>query len=190
VTVSDPACDAAHGVTEPPAETRRLVAVFASPVATHLLHFGRHLGYETVLLEPRPEQVSSSYDGVVVADPVEAGVDGATDVVVADHDRADLGPVLRDVLRAGPRWVGVMGALRHSAPHVAALTGLGVPPEDVARVQRPIGLNIGSRTPPEIAVATLAGLIADRRGRPGGFDFGAGPWVSARAEAPETGPGT
>ena len=35
----------------------------------------------------------------------------------------------------------------------------------------PIGLNIGSRTPPEIAVATLAGLLADRSGRPGGFAF-------------------
>jgi xanthine/CO dehydrogenase XdhC/CoxF family maturation factor len=38
-------------------------------------------------------------------------------------------------------------------------------------VHRPIGLNIGSRTPAEIAVATLAGLIADRNHRPGGFDF-------------------
>jgi xanthine/CO dehydrogenase XdhC/CoxF family maturation factor len=38
-------------------------------------------------------------------------------------------------------------------------------------VHRPIGLNIGSRTPAEIAVATLAGLIADRNGRPGGFEF-------------------
>jgi xanthine dehydrogenase accessory factor len=190
VTGTDPACAAAHGLTEAPAERRRLVAVFASPVATHLLHFGRHLGYETVLLEPRPEHVSSSYDGVVVADPVEAGVDTSTDVVVTDHDRADLGPVLRDVLQAGPRWVGVMGALRHSAPHVAALEGLGVPPEDVARVQRPIGLDIGSRTPPEIAVATLAGLIADRRGRSGGFDFRAGPSTSAGAGAAETGRGT
>jgi len=41
----------------------------------------------------------------------------------------------------------------------------------IARVHRPIGLNIGSRTPPEIAVATLAGLLADRNGRPGGFEF-------------------
>ncbi len=34
-------------------------------------------------------------------------------------------------------------------------------------MRRPVGLNIGSRTPPEIAVATLAGLIADRNARPG-----------------------
>nr|WP_279499466.1 XdhC family protein [Actinomadura rubrisoli] len=48
---------------------------------------------------------------------------------------------------------------------------MGVPAADIARVHRPIGLNIGSRTPAEIAIATLAGLIADRNARPGGFDF-------------------
>ncbi|MEU6040072.1 XdhC family protein [Actinomadura sp. NPDC047616] len=79
--------------------------------------------------------------------------------------------MLRDVLAHDVRWVGVMGNPRHPAPHVPALTGLGVPPEDIARVHRPIGLNIGSRTPPEIAVATLAGLLADRNGRPGGHEF-------------------
>jgi xanthine/CO dehydrogenase XdhC/CoxF family maturation factor len=54
---------------------------------------------------------------------------------------------------------------------VAALQGLGVSDADIARVHRPIGLNIGSRTPPEIAIATLAGLIADRNDKPGGFHF-------------------
>jgi xanthine/CO dehydrogenase XdhC/CoxF family maturation factor len=46
-----------------------------------------------------------------------------------------------------------------------------VPLEEIARVHRPVGPNIGSRTPPEIALATLAGLLADRNGRPGGFEF-------------------
>jgi xanthine/CO dehydrogenase XdhC/CoxF family maturation factor len=64
-----------------------------------------------------------------------------------------------------------MGSPRHTAPHVAALRGLGVAEDDIARVHRPIGLNIGSHTPAEIAVATLAGLIADRNDRPGGFTW-------------------
>jgi xanthine dehydrogenase accessory factor len=38
-------------------------------------------------------------------------------------------------------------------------------------VHRPIGINIGSRTPPEIAISTIAGLIAERAGKPGGFVF-------------------
>jgi xanthine dehydrogenase accessory factor len=76
---------------------------------------------------------------------------------------------LRDALTRPVRWVGIVGNPRHEGPHVAALAALGVPPEDVARVHRPIGLDIGSRTSAEIAVATLAGLLADRNGRPGGF---------------------
>jgi xanthine dehydrogenase accessory factor len=54
---------------------------------------------------------------------------------------------------------------------VAALRELGVPADEIGRVHRPVGLNIGSRTPPEIALAVLAGLIADRNHRPGGFVF-------------------
>ena len=38
----------------------------------------------------------------------------------------------------------------------------------IARVHRPIGLDIGSHTPAEIAISTVAGLLADRNGRPGG----------------------
>ena len=76
---------------------------------------------------------------------------------------------LRDALARPVRWVGIMGNPRHEGPHVAALAALGVGPDDVARVHRPIGLDIGSRTPAEIAVSTLAGLLADRNGRSGGF---------------------
>ncbi|MEV0587584.1 XdhC family protein [Nonomuraea sp. NPDC050310] len=93
------------------------------------------------------------------------------DVVLTDHHRPEIGPVLRDLLQSRARWIGIMGSPRHTAPHVAALTALGVPEADIARVHRPIGLNIGSRTPAEIALATLAGLIADRNHRPGGFIF-------------------
>jgi len=54
---------------------------------------------------------------------------------------------------------------------VPALAELGVPDAEIARVHRPIGLNIGSRTPPEIALSALAGLLADRNDRSGGFEF-------------------
>jgi xanthine dehydrogenase accessory factor len=64
-----------------------------------------------------------------------------------------------------------MGNARHPGPHIPALASLGVPPDEIARVHRPIGLNIGSRNPAEIAISTLAGLIADRNGRDGGFIF-------------------
>jgi xanthine dehydrogenase accessory factor len=170
-----PSADAiAHGQAPAPVDGRTVVAVFSSPVARTLLRFARETGFRTVLYEPVPEKVTEAdrqlADAVVnAADP--ALLHGDADVVVTDHHRSELGPVLRDVLVGTPRWVGVMGNARHRAPHIEALTALGVSAADIDRVHRPIGLNIGSRTPPEIALSALAGLLADRNGRPGGFEF-------------------
>jgi xanthine/CO dehydrogenase XdhC/CoxF family maturation factor len=118
------------------------------------------------VLDPDPSRSCDPLPRVL--DAGSAGLDGRTDVVVTDHDRGELGDLLADVLRYTPRWVGVMGSLRHTAPHVAALRERGVAEEVIARVHRPIGLDIGSRTPSEIAVSTLAGLLADRNQRSGG----------------------
>jgi xanthine dehydrogenase accessory factor len=153
---------------------RVLVAVFASPVADFLLRYGADCGYTTVLVEPDAARLAAAGGpaGTRVgrfADLDGTLVPGTADVVVTDHHRDELGGVLRDALARPVRWVGVMGNPRHEGPHVAALAALGVPPEEVARVQRPIGLDIGSRAPAEIAVSTLAGLLADRNGRSGGF---------------------
>jgi xanthine/CO dehydrogenase XdhC/CoxF family maturation factor len=170
VAHADPQCGLAHGIGTPPDEARTLVVVFASPVAEHLLHFGRHLGFRTVLVDPEPPPEAPWADEVT-GELGPSIVDNTTDVVVTDHDRPELGAVLRDALALPARWIGVMGSLRHTAPHVAALRKLGTSESDIARIHRPIGLNIGSHTPPEIAVATLAGLLADRNDRPGGFGF-------------------
>jgi xanthine dehydrogenase accessory factor len=123
-----------------PPDTRRLVLVFDAPVARELRALAERLSWPVTLLEPQ--------DGGSLA---AAALD-----------------VLAGVLAGPTRWVGVMGSLRHTAPHVEALRSRGVPEADIARVHRPIGLDIGSHTPPEIAVATIAGLLADRNGRPGG----------------------
>jgi xanthine dehydrogenase accessory factor len=142
---------------------RVLVAVFASPVAEVLLRWAPELGYRTALLDPDPGRGAPA----VRVEDVDAPLELA-DVVVTDHHRAELGEVLRDVLARPVRWVGVLGNPRHEGPHVAALTALGVPPSDIARVRRPIGLDIGSKAPAEIALSALAGLLADRNGRSGG----------------------
>ena len=160
------ACAIAHGDVPAPTGDRRLVAVFASPVALELAHVAAHVGYEVVVLEPDPGRSTSGLPRV--GDATAAGLDERTDVVVTDHDRTELGDVLAAVLRGAPRWVGVMGSLRHTAPHVEALRERGFAEQDIARVHRPIGLDIGSKSPAEIAVSTVAGLLADRNGRSGG----------------------
>jgi xanthine dehydrogenase accessory factor len=166
------ACELAHGTAPAPADGRALIAVFATPVAQYLLRYAADAGYRTVLVEPDAELAKqTSSDGLEVHTGIGAIPDAETDVVVTDHHREELGVMLRDALVTPARWVGIMGSPRAEPPHIEALALLGVAPDDVARVQRPIGLNIGSRTPSEIAIATLAGLIADRNGRPGGFSF-------------------
>jgi xanthine dehydrogenase accessory factor len=160
------ACAIAHGDLPAPAGDRRLVAVFNSPVSRQLAHFAEHVGYEVVVLEPDPARRGSEF--AEVSDVAAALLDERTDVVVTDHDRPELGDVLADALREAPRWIGVMGSPRHTGPHVAALQARGFDEAAIARVHRPIGLNIGSRSPAEIAVSTLAGLLADRSGRDGG----------------------
>jgi xanthine/CO dehydrogenase XdhC/CoxF family maturation factor len=176
------ACSVAHGETStaspqaapqatPHRDERALVAVFASPVSGFLLRYAADAGYRGLLVEPDGARASGArMAGFTVADGMPGNLDGA-DVVVTDHHREELGYLLRDALAAKARWVGIMGNPHHEGPHVAALEALGVAPGDIARVHRPIGLNIGSRTPPEIAIATLAGLLADRNSRPGGFSF-------------------
>ncbi|TFV63679.1 xanthine dehydrogenase [Geodermatophilus sp. DF01-2] len=161
-TAADPNCGVAHGSLVPETADRVLVAVFTSPVADVLVRWAPELGFRAVLLDPdaaRGADVTGFADLDDLAD---------ADVVVTDHHRSELGEVLRDALARPVRWVGVMGNPRHEGPHVAALAALGVPPEEVARVHRPVGLDIGSRTPAEIALSTLGGLLADRNGRSGG----------------------
>jgi xanthine/CO dehydrogenase XdhC/CoxF family maturation factor len=168
----DPACEVAHGAAPAPAQEKVLVAVFATPVAEFLLRYAADAGYQAVLVEPDAERGrAAKAAGVVLADGVDGFRAGTADVVVTDHHRPELGVALRDALASDARWIGIMGKAGHVGPHIAALAELGVPPEDIARVHRPIGINIGSRTPAEIAISTIAGLIADRNGKPGGFSF-------------------
>jgi xanthine/CO dehydrogenase XdhC/CoxF family maturation factor len=168
----DPSCEVAHGTVAPDSDDRLLVAVFASPVAGFLLRYAADAGYRTMLVEPDPERAqAASGNGTTVEPSVRAFPAGSVDVVVTDHHRPELGLMLRDALATPARWIGLMGNPRVPPPHVPALAALGVPEEQIKAVHRPIGLNIGSRTPAEIAIATLAGLIASRNGRPGGFAF-------------------
>ncbi|BBH66614.1 xanthine dehydrogenase accessory factor [Actinoplanes sp. OR16] len=148
--------------------------VFASPVSAALQRFAVDLGFHSVLVEPDPTLLNGTpreHGDTYVADLAAAEIDEHTDVVLSDHHRPEIGAVLQEALAAKSRWIGIVGNPRSEGPHVAALRELGVPEEEIARVHRPIGLNIGSRTGPEIAVAVLAGLIADRNGKPGGFEF-------------------
>ncbi len=177
--VHDPECEVAHGDTPYVTDGGRdLVAVYASPVAAYLLTWARELGFTTSLLEPDPDRLSDDLRNAamrVYTDPGDVEVAATTDVVVTDHHRDDLGTMMAPLVTATPRWIGIMGSPRHTGPHIAALRAEGVTEDLIATVHRPIGLDIGSKDPAEIALSTLAGLLAHRSGREGGFHRAAAP---------------
>ena len=68
-----------------------------------------------------------------------------------------------------PRFIGLVGSRRHTGHHLEALRAKGVGEDVIGRIQSPVGLDIGAVTPAEIAVSILAGIVARRRGRQGGW---------------------
>jgi xanthine dehydrogenase accessory factor len=85
-------------------------------------------------------------------------------VVVTRGHRGDA-KALRAVLGRRLRYVGLLGSKSKMLQVFAELEQTGMPPEDLARVHCPVGLDIGAETPEEIAVSILAEMITVRRGR-------------------------
>jgi len=163
---------------EPYLHRPQLVVLAATPIALWLLRWGKDLGYETVLVESRSDWVTQEHRSAairVLADAGEIGQSpaGEMEVVATDHDAPDVSQQVATLLDHKPRFVGIMGSARHTGGHLAALRKMGVPDDQVAQIQSPVGLNIGAKTPPEIALSILGGLIAARTGRPGG-------WIDSR----------
>jgi xanthine dehydrogenase accessory factor len=83
-------------------------------------------------------------------------------VVVAGHGRDEL-PVLKAALEAGVPYVGLVASRRRGAGVLGELKGDGVPQEQLDRIDTPAGLDIGARTPEEIALSILARIVEVRR---------------------------
>lgn len=147
-----------------------LVVCAATPVADRLLAWGRDLGWTPVLVESRRERLTDARRLVaaVVGDAGELDAEligPAAAAVHTDHDAPDATEQIAALLRAGVGRVELMGSRRHANPIVEGLRELGLGEELMQRVRQPAGLNLGGRTPPEVALAILAGLTAWRYGR-------------------------
>jgi xanthine dehydrogenase accessory factor len=71
---------------------------------------------------------------------------------------------LLEALKSDAFYVGAVGSSRTSAERRKRLADFDLTPQQIARLRGPVGLSIGSRTPPEIALAILADLVASRNG--------------------------
>jgi xanthine dehydrogenase accessory factor len=91
----------------------------------------------------------------------EIGEGDETAVVVASHGR-DEEDVLATALEAGVPYVGLVASRKRGK---AVVESLEVSDDDRARVHTPAGLDIGARTPEEIALSILAEIVSTRRAR-------------------------
>jgi xanthine dehydrogenase accessory factor len=153
----------------------RLVIVGAGQVAVHLVALARELGFRTVVVDARGAYATRERfphaDEVIVgwADDVadRAGIDGDAHVVVLGHDPKLDDPAVRVALRRGARYVGAMGSRTTLAERRERLRASGITDEELARLHSPIGLDLGGRTPAEIALAIMAEVVAARHGASG-----------------------
>lgn len=152
-----------------------LLIVGAGHVAMPLAELARTCGYRTVVVDGRPRLATRERfphaDEILVGIPSEliqgVPLTPTTAVVLVAHDyKYDL-PVLRHVLAAPVAYVGMLGSRRRGEAILKLLREEGVPEEVLRRVRVPIGLDLGSQTAPEIALAILAEVLAARHGGSG-----------------------
>lgn len=152
-----------------------MLVVGAGHVAMPLVTLARVLGYRTVVVDGRPRFATRERfpdaDELVVGIPSEVirrvPLRPSTAVVLVAHDyKYDL-PVLRHVLASPVGYVGLLGSRRRGEAILKILREEGVPETALARVRVPIGLDLGARTAPEIALAILAEAVAARYGGSG-----------------------
>jgi xanthine dehydrogenase accessory factor len=116
-----------------------------TPIALAVMSLAVALGYQ-----------AEAYDGAVL--------EGAAGVVTATHGGADEEAVLRAAVAAAVPYIGLV-AKRSRGETVVA--GLNLDGAAAARIHTPAGLDIGARTPEEVALAILAELVANRPRVPG-----------------------
>ncbi len=159
-------------VVAPPA---LLLVVGAGHVAMPLTALARVLGYHTAVLDGRPRFATRErfpdVDELRVGIPSELILDyaltpAAALVLVAHDYKYDL-PVLRHALATPIGYIGMLGSRRRGATILNLLREEGVAEEQITRVRVPIGLDLGARSAPEIALAILAEIQAVRGGGTG-----------------------
>ncbi|MFN4058965.1 MAG: XdhC family protein [Roseinatronobacter sp.] len=149
----------------------RLVVVGAVHIAQALLPMARMAGYDPVLVDPREAFASADrFPGErLVHDWPDAaldtmGLDARTAVVTLTHDSKLDDPAIIAALRSDVFYLGCLGSTRTHAKRLDRLRALGIDAGALSRIHAPVGLNIGAKTPAEIALSTLAQITAILRG--------------------------
>lgn len=153
----------------------RLVVVGAVHIAQALVPMAAGLGYGVTVADPRRAFATDERfpDVAVSTDwPDEAldalRPDSRTAVVTLTHDPKLDDPALDRALRSPAFYIGSLGSRRTHAARLDRLRALGHDDTALARIQGPVGLDIGAVTAPEIALSIMAQVVAVRRGAKAG----------------------
>lgn len=148
----------------------RLFVFGAVHIAQELIEHAGLLGFQTIVADPRPafvtperfpgaDELRVGWPGEVV-DP--SSFDSRTFVVVLTHDRRFEDPLWPILLPTEVRYIGAMGSAKTTAARRKRLLESGFTTAQADRIHGPIGLDIGSRTAGEVAVAILGEMISVR----------------------------
>lgn len=144
----------------------RVLIVGAVHIAQPLAAMVREAGFDAAVIDPRAAFATEARfpeTELIRQWPEEAlgetGIDHRTAVVTVTHDPKLDDPALRVALRSPAFYVGALGSRRTHAKRVTRLREAGFSDEEVERIHAPVGLDIGARTPGEIAASVLAEIV-------------------------------
>jgi xanthine dehydrogenase accessory factor len=149
----------------------RMLVIGASQLSKYLAQIAVGLGYQVTICDPRDEYTETwDIPGVEVVrtmpdDTVRSmRLDERCAVVALTHDPKLDDLALMEALKSPAFYVGALGSRANNAKRRERLREVDVTADEIARLHGPIGLYIGSRTPPEIAVSILAEITAVKNG--------------------------
>jgi xanthine dehydrogenase accessory factor len=153
----------------------RMLVFGAIDFAAAVARIGAFLGYRVTVCDARPVFATPKRfpEGaeVVVDWPHRylrgTDTDDRTVICVLTHDPKFDVPLLEVALRTPSAYIGAMGSRRTHTERIERLRGTGLGDVELARLRSPIGLDLGARTPEEVAVSVAAEIVALRWGGSG-----------------------
>ncbi|OFZ88408.1 MAG: hypothetical protein A2V78_01675 [Betaproteobacteria bacterium RBG_16_64_18] len=149
----------------------RLLIIGAGQLSRYLATMAQALDYHVVVCDPR-EEYEQGWDTPAV--PINRGMpddvvlemnmDAHSAVVALTHDPKLDDLALLEALKSPAFYVGALGSKKNNDARRERLAQFDLSAAEIARLRGPVGLKIGSKTPPEIAVAILAEMTAMRHG--------------------------
>ena len=147
----------------------RLLIIGAGQTSGYLAHMAQALDYQVTVCDPAAamRQTWNVPDTVLTSEmPDDAvlafQVDACTAIVALSHDPKLDDMALLEALKSPAFYIGALGSKANNAKRRERLALFDLTEEEIARLHGPVGLSIGSRTPPEIAVSILAHMISVR----------------------------